>query len=684
MRNHRLATLAGLGLLVVGLGVVLSAQTPPQRPIFRSGVDLIEVDVSVVDGDSRPITDLQASDFSVSVDGEPRQVVQAQFVLLRPENHVAPSPAEVEDVFYTSNADAARGRLIVIAVDEESILFGEGRHVMHAAASFVDSLSPADRVALVAVPQPGAYIDFTSDHGYVSRTIDGLSGLGRRATGDLNMNIGLFEAYQIVEHNDFRTQQSVNDRVCPGSAGPLDQAFNPGADVFVAFERIGCEQRVLTESRQIVRESRRQADNMRRGLEDILKALGDLEGPKAVLWISGGHVLDGAGLTLRTIENLAVESRTTLYVMMVDEPLGGDTTEASSSPTPSQDRRMKAEGLHLTAAMTRGTVFRAHFNPGPLFDRLESELSGYYLLGVESRPTDRDEARRSIQVSVQREGAQLRARREISFPAQETDQSADAMLARLLRSPVVANELPMRIATYAYQDDESSNVRVLVAADVGVRVGYFPPLTLGFILRDPEGTAVFSGTKQITPKLAETPNGQILQTSFPITVEPGTYSLRLAVVDDAGQSGSVEHLVRAWQQSDGSLAVGDLVVSDDAASPPGRTLPQVEARVSSGWLRVYTELYADSASVLDEAQVQVDVVAVDDDELGYTRTPGATELDGPNKATRKAVSTNMVVAHLPPGRYVARAFVTRDSEAVALLYRPFRIAEAPPPPEPQP
>ena len=51
----------------------------------------------------------------------------------------------------------------MIAVDEESILFGEGRHVMKAAGAFVDELSPLDRVALMAVPT-GRYIDFTSDH----------------------------------------------------------------------------------------------------------------------------------------------------------------------------------------------------------------------------------------------------------------------------------------------------------------------------------------------------------------------------------------------------------------------------------------------------------------------------------------------------------------------------------------
>ena len=200
-------------------------------------------------------------------------------LLRQEEDDTGPSQPAVEDVFYTSNAGAARGRLIVIAVDEESILLGEGRHVMRAAGAFVDSLSPADRVALVAVPQPGVYIDFTSDHEHVSRTVASLSGLGSRVMGQLN--IGIFEAYQIAEHNDFRTQQRVNNRVCPGSAG-LDgtslASIEAGLPAFQ--DRIGCVQQVTIESRQIVQESRRRADDMRRGQERILEALRDVEGPK--------------------------------------------------------------------------------------------------------------------------------------------------------------------------------------------------------------------------------------------------------------------------------------------------------------------------------------------------------------------------------------------------------------------
>ena len=57
----------------------LSAQSD-QIPVFRSGVEVMEVDVTVVDGQGRPIRDLRAPEFTVTVDGQPRRVVSAEFI----------------------------------------------------------------------------------------------------------------------------------------------------------------------------------------------------------------------------------------------------------------------------------------------------------------------------------------------------------------------------------------------------------------------------------------------------------------------------------------------------------------------------------------------------------------------------------------------------------------------------
>ena len=285
--------LAGLGLIVMTVSAALSAQTAQQAPDFRSGVELIEVDASVLDRDGNRITDLRAAGFSVTVDGQPRAVVQAQFISLRaPEGDTLPADSPAEDAGYTSNADAVPGRLIVILVDEESIPFGEGRHVMRAAAEFVDSLSSGDRVSVVAVPQPGVYIDFTSDHDRVRRAVEGMSGL---------------------------------------DGGPM------GDPRFIGFE--------------ILQNRRRRTQTVRRGIESILGAMRGVEGPKALVWISGGFVI-GAELGLQKMAELAAASRTTLYVFMVDEPLI-DMSQREIGPTPRGDLPSIPEAMRPSPARRR-------------------------------------------------------------------------------------------------------------------------------------------------------------------------------------------------------------------------------------------------------------------------------------------------------------------------------------------
>ncbi len=649
MRRHRLTWST---LWVIAASAVLSAQTLQQRPTFRAGVDLIEVDVTVVDGDSYPITDLEASDFSVTVDGDSRRVVQAQFVSLRPpaEAEIAFPPA-AEDVFSSSNTDQTPGRLVVIAVDEASMSLGEGRHVMRAAGEFVDSLHPADRVGLVAIPH-GVYIDFTADHDRVRRAVEGLSGLGVHRRRELR-NIGLGEAYRIAVLNDGGTEILVARRLC-GDAAEDDPI---------------CLSGLRQKSREIVLETRYDSGNARRGLESLLDEMRELEGPNTLVWISGGFIIDDQ-LALLEIRKRAAASRTTLYVMMVDEPLI-DMSQRAFYSTARDDRRKKEEGLLALAAFTGARLMRAHFNPGPLFERIERELSGYYLLGVQSRPTDRDKERRGIKVSVARDGVRVRARREISFTAED---AADERLARLLRSPMATQELPVRVATYTYQATEHEQMRVLVAAEIDVPAGLSSELTLGVMLRDAEGTTVLTRQQQITATPAHTQNGPVLKTSFPLTVPPGTYSLRVAVIDATGQRGSVDHPVHAQVTSNGPLAVGDLVVADQASLRPGWVRPPVDARVSGDRLVVYTELYADAPAVWERTTVHIGVA---DTAKGPARTRTTVTFDGVEEARRSVVSANVPVGDLPPGRYVARARVVYNSGEVVELHRPFWITDPP-------
>ena len=253
------------------------------------------MDATVIDRDGNPIPDLQSADFSVAVDGEPRAVVQAQFISLRaPEGSSLPADSPADDAGYTSNADADPGRLVVIVVDEESMPRGEGRRLMHAAAGFVDGLSPGDRVSVVAMPQPGVYIDFTSDHDRVRRAVVGMSGLGVPPLGG-----GLIE-----------------------------------------FE--------------ILQETRRRTAAVLHGIESILEGMRRVEGPKALVWISGGLVIDGEELGLKKIADLAAASRTTLYVFMLASCSStGSGRSPGSCRMPSWWKARPCEGEDLAESGSR-------------------------------------------------------------------------------------------------------------------------------------------------------------------------------------------------------------------------------------------------------------------------------------------------------------------------------------------
>ena len=194
---------------------------------------------------------------------------------------------------------------------------------------------------------------------------------------------------------------------------------------------------------------------------------------------------------------------------------------------------------------------------------------------------------------------------------------------------------------------------------------------MGYLLRDPEGAVVSHATVQVTPSLAQKPDGPVFEIDFLVRAErPDAYSLKLAAIDATGRRGSVEHAVRAPRTLDGGVVVGDLMVADQASAPQGRILPQIEAQVSSGSLLAYTELYADSPAFWERTEVEVDVVHA---ATGQALARGATSLEGSDDASRRWVTGGVALHHLPPGRYVARARVMHDAAEVAQVRRPFRV-----------
>ena len=289
---------------MVSAGLCLGVQQVPPPPTFRSAVDLLTIETSVRDKRGVAMPDLQPSDFTVTIDGKPRTVVSAQFFKTETSGPrvlagAPPTPRHL------TNEEAAPGRVVVFAVDGDSIRTGQEKALFETASRMLDALSPADAVGLIEMP--GTTIDVTRDHAGVAETLRRFSGKRPPDISKLAMTYGEAEA---VEQGDGSTISRLVDRAC--ATGSYNCA-NPR-------DRATVEGEVKGQSKQILFDERRHTQVTLSALTTLLQQLSAVRAPRSIILISGGLAFD-MGLTsqYRVLERAAAESRVMLYTVRLDQ-----------------------------------------------------------------------------------------------------------------------------------------------------------------------------------------------------------------------------------------------------------------------------------------------------------------------------------------------------------------------------
>jgi VWFA-related protein len=623
---------------------------PPQGPTFRTGIDLVTIDVAVVDRNGRPVEDLGAAEFSVKIDGEQRRVVSAELVKV----DVAAAKKAVDDkseTFYTSNLTPPNGRSIILAVDQINIRPGTLRPIMAAASKFLDQLSPLDQVAFVTYPEPGPKVPFTRDKLKLRLAMQGLIGQQAPVAKMGSFNIGDFEAVAIEQKRDQIVLAAVVDREC--------KITDPQ-------RRAQCERDVVAEASQIVRHLREDGEISLRGLQDLLLRLTYFDGPKSLILISEGLAIDDSSV-LRTVVQLAGQARTSINVMVVDLNRG-DITISERPPSESQDRRIQLEGLEALATMSRGSLFHIAGTGEPIFDRLASEISAAYILGVEQRPSDSRGDRHRVDVEVRRQNVTIRSRQAfVLSPTLVQRKSPKEALTDALVSPFAVSGVPVRATTFAQQDPASDKVRVTISAQIGQPGATAGQYTVGYlVINDANQVAAnFVTDTKLSPIAGST--NEPLHFSSGVLLDPGIYSLRFGVVDSDGRRGSVVRDLNAWKMTGESLAMGDLIVGNIPTAGQG-VRAEVEPFVTGDGLAAYLELYSNAASTWDRATVTFEIA--DNQDAPALSTMQASLTAG-RQPTWRIASGILTARALPPGRYVARAQITQGGKPVGVLLRPF-------------
>jgi VWFA-related protein len=655
--NLRLIAATALVAWMARLVPAMARQQPPQlpRPSFTSSVDIVSVDVNVIDRNGRPVRDLAAADFTLTVDGRPRKIASAQFVSVTAAA-VGPEPPPAD---YSTNVGAAAGRLIVIVVDRGNIAPVRSKDVLAAAAKFVSRLGPLDRVALFSIPS-GAAVDFTTDRDAVTSALQRMD--GQADPGPNTKNVGIAEAMQIENGSTLAFDELVA-REC-GSMIAIGPGTTGGSEL------MQCRRAVKEEASIIAAYAHERARNTLAGIRNILERLGSSETPKTLVLVSEALVIEGDRAATANLSRAVSAAHATIYALK-PEPSDSDASQARAPQGRARDRAVREEGLSAVARIGGGDVFRIIANPDFAFDRLASELSGYYLLGFEPEAADRDGKHHGISVSVRRSDVAVRSRLEFTYgrAAHQTDQQT---IADLLRSPAVATDLPFRLTTYAFQDPASPKIRLLVAMEADRAADPAGRMALGIVLVKPGGDvgATFFQPAISAPSEASSKPQRSYAT---LLVEPGPYVLKAAIVDSDGRRGSIERPVRAYMTRVSRFRATELLIGDDTDRPgsPAAVVPTITGTLSGDQLHFYLELFADGPAAF-EGTAAILEVSPEGSATVVDSAPASLQRLGDDERCR-AVTGTVPVALMSRGRYVARVVVTLGGQKVGQMTRPFRL-----------
>jgi len=633
-----------------------AAQQPrpaqPTTPRFTSKVDVTSIDVTVVDGSGKPVLDLTPSDFTVRIDNAPRRVVTAEWTPLVAETG-PPAPPPPDG--YSTNESTSGGRLILFVIDQPNIRFGASQSIQRTVGAFIDRLQPTDRIAAVGIGPGNLSTPFTSDRERVKRAISRMTGMSRQ-----------------LEVGDFNISATEAAAISRGEFGALERVLARECSVQVFPDPDGCRVGVQAQAMEMAQDPQLNGEATISTLRTLLYGLAAIETPKTLIFVSEGFPVEDRRPAVLELGALAGTARTSLYVLRLDRTLF-DVAEPSLLAMPVFDRFALNEGLDMLAAAARGTVFNVTGTGTNIFERIESELSGYYILGLESMPQDRDGGSHPIRVDVARRGTTVRTRR--IFKGQFDDPSARTprqSVAAALTAPLTLSSLPLKVAAFSLLGPERGRIQLLIHADIGAGYTEARLVTLAYTIADPDGRIVDSRLVEarLPPIMKGVPSP--LQFVAGASVPIGEYVVKVAAVD-GDRVGSIEHTFRAAVSESNGLTFSDLMVGGPIDTRDLQQ-PTVSDLVSYGMVHGYVEIYGPAA---DQLATKFELAAT-------PTSPTLTDVEvKANRVseTRTIFSNVMPTRLLPPGRYVLRAVVSdmtgSSPEVVRTLTRGFEVTAPP-------
>lgn len=404
------AALIGLLLCAANTGAQQArpaAPPQPDRPVFRSGVQTIEVDVRVYDRDGRFVADLTKEDFEVLEDGIP-QSIQSLFVV---ETAAAQNPAARVE----RPADEGGDRTTPVVSARQSWLFVFDLNHLTPGRSF-DAAKKAVREFISSRLQPGDLAGVVAGDKVLNNRltsvraelIGAVDGLKPRGDGRSRFIRLTREWPRFADEEELlrvaRNEPDVVARVVARARNDDDGGGDP--ESMVRGKAAQLQQEILHATTQTLA-----------ALSAIASGLARVPGPKSLVVISDGFVAHEMENVLRSVADRTTRAGARIYAIDVRGLSRGSQgfLEQSQAADLYTAAPMKidavSDGPNALAADTGGLFIRNENNLGRALARIADDSMRCYVLTYHASNTTFDGKFRRIDVRVKRPDVRVRARR---------------------------------------------------------------------------------------------------------------------------------------------------------------------------------------------------------------------------------------------------------------------------------
>lgn len=373
----------------------------PDRPVFRSGINFIRVDASVVDDDGKFVSDLQAGDFEIYEDGKLQQIETFELIEIGPIPVDGAEPPRRVRNRNDIEREAARSdvRLFVIFFDDYNVRRENGRRASLQLTEFLENnLLPTDLVAVMHPLTPVTDLGFTRNHDVIIDQVN--NWLGRKyeyqPTNQFEAQYAYYPTEVVV-----RVRNQVSFSALHGLMIHLGGLRDSRKTVLLVSE--GYTNYVPPQLRNW---DATMMDNASRG--DPFA--GDRPMELTVQVFEDAQILHEQ----QRIVEMANRFNTSIYPL---DPRGlavfeYDVTQpAIGNNTNSRMLRTTQDTLRRFAEDTDGRAIVNQNNFVPGMKQMMGDASAYYLLGYDSSEAPKDGEFHELDVRVRRERMNVRARR---------------------------------------------------------------------------------------------------------------------------------------------------------------------------------------------------------------------------------------------------------------------------------